>query len=180
MYAEYIKLREKLIKKIRPERFVLPGYDPEGKEKSNILWFLWFSALTGLFSFVVRYQDARDRLFYTDYETGKRFIWDGAVMTDFDEILSWSLAGFLLTAVICLVYIAVRYNYLNKESKSIYLIRRLPQRGELWRRCAVIPIARAVFCIVCAFALLLLCFIIYIGATPDQCLAPDQWAKIWR
>ena len=180
MYAEYIKLREKLIKKIRPERFGLPGYDPENREKNNFIGWLAFSVFISLVFFVGRYSNARDRLYYKDYETGEKFLWDGAIMTDFADVLGWSLAGLFLTAAICLSYIIIRYNYLNKESKSIYLMRRLPKRGELWRRCAAAPLLRAAICLVFAFVLLLLYFAIYMIATPDQCLAPDQWAKIWR
>ncbi len=179
MYAEYIRLREKLIKMIRPQRFELPGYDPKGDEKTTFYTLLALSFLLSL-TFVFRYGMYRERLYYTNYETGEKFLWENAVMTDFDQVLSWSLAGFLLTAVVCLFYIGVRWNYLHKESKSIYLMRRLPQKGELFRRCAAVPLYRSAVCLVCAFAVLLLCFVIYIGATPAQCLAPDQWAKIWR
>lgn len=165
---------------MKNDRYILPGYDPENSEKNNFIGLLAFSVFISLVFFVGRYSNARDRLYYKDYETGEKFLWDGAVMTDFADVLGWSLAGFLLTAIVCLSYIGVRYTYLNKESKSIYLMRRLPQRGELFRRCAAVPLLRAAICLVFAFVLLLLYFAIYMIATPDQCLAPDQWAKIWR
>lgn len=174
------ELKQKIIRKEYPERFTLPGYDPDDSEKNTCYGFLVFSVLVSLVFFIGRYSNARDRLYYKNYETGEKFLWEGAVMTDFAEVLGWSLRGLFITAAICLTYILVRYNYLNKESKSIYLIRRLPRRGELFRRCAAVPLCRAAICLICAFALLVLYYAVYMIATPDQCLAPDQWAKIWR
>ena len=174
------RLRQIIIQRVQPERFTLPGYDPDGSEKNTCYGFLALSVFVSLVFFVGRYSNARDKLYYKDYETGEKFLWDGAIMTDFDIVLGWSLAGVILTAVICLTYIFVRYNYLNKESKSIYLIRRLPSRGELFRRCAAVPLYMAAICLIWAFGLLVLYYLTYLTATPDQCLAPDQWAKIWR
>ena len=174
------ELKEKIIKIVRPERLVLPGYDPDGSEKNTCYGFLAFSVFISLVFFVGRYSNARNKLYYTDYETGEKFLWDGAVMTDFADVLGWSLVGILLTAALCLYYIIVRYTYLHKESKSIYLMRRLPARGELFRRCAAVPFYRAAICLIWAFGLLVLYYATYMTATPDQCLTPDQWSKIWR
>ena len=173
------KFRQIVTNRVRPERFLLPGYDPDGSEKNTCRGLLAFSIFVSLI-FFGRYSTARDKLYYENYETGEKFLWDGAVMTDFDQVLGWSLAGILVTAVICLSYIAARYSYLNKESKSIYLIRRLPARGEIFRRCAAVPLLRAALCLVWAFGLLVLYYLIYMIATPDQCLVPGQWAGIWR
>ena len=173
------KLKEKIIEIVRPERFQLPGYDPKGDEKTTFHVMLVMSILVSLI-FIGRFSNAKDRLYYTDYETGKRFLWENAVMPDFEYILSWTLSGFFITAVICLIYIGVRYAYLHKESKSIYLMRRLPRRGEILRRCAAVPAWHALQCIIWAFGLLLVFFAIYMIATPSSCLTPDQWSKIWR
>ena len=38
----------------------------------------------------------------------------------------------------------------------------------------------AALCLLAAFVVLLLYFGYYMIATPEQCLTPDQWQKIWR
>ena len=54
------------------------------------------------------------------------------------------------------------------------------QRVELHRRCLTLPICAAFGCAVCAFVLLLVYFAIYMLMTPQECLQPEQWYKIWR
>ena len=63
---------------------------------------------------------------------------------------------------------------------SIYLMRRLPDRWELHRRCLVFPFAGLVLCVAAAFLTVVLCYACYMIATPEICLTPGQWQKYWR
>ena len=78
------------------------------------------------------------------------------------------------------MFVIYHYSYHFKGSKSIYLMRRLPDRWELHRRCLTLPIAMAVFFLLMGFVMLLLFFWAYFAAVPAQYIQPDQWAKIWR
>ena len=103
---------------------VLPGYDYTGEKTTFIVMMI----LSGFMCLIYdnRYSRARERLFY--WNADKKVLNVQAVMPDFADLLGWTLSGFLISAAICLIYIGIRYSYLHKESKSIYLMRRLPSK----------------------------------------------------
>lgn len=103
-----------------------------------------------------------------------------AGVPDFVDVLGSSLIFFPLFALGSLFFIVYHYSYHFRGSKSIYLMRRLPDRWELHRRCLTLPIAMAVFFLLLGFIMLLLFFWAYFAAVPAQYIQPDQWAKIWR
>lgn len=100
----------------------------------------------------------------------------------FAELLAESrpMAGFWITAACMAALAAWHYAYHYQGSRSIYLMRRLPSRWELWRRCLALPAAGAV-CALLLAALLLLCYFgLYLLLTPRPCLQPGQWAGLGR
>jgi uncharacterized membrane protein YqhA len=101
-------------------------------------------------------------------------------MPDFIDIFEGSLGGYFILSLCMLLLIALRYAYYYQNSKSIYLMKRLPDKFELHRRCIILPVMAALSCAVIAFLVLLLYFGHYMLFTPDACLTPGQWAKIWR
>jgi len=136
--------------------------------------------VSGLFSlgFLFRYSKYWSRL-YLYYET-KKVLRTGAIMPDFVEVMGRYLLPFVVLALVMLICSVYHYRHHYRGSKSIYLMRRLPNRWELHRRCLTLPLAAAAICLLTAFALLLLYFAIYMLATPEECLTPGQWQKIWR
>lgn len=101
-------------------------------------------------------------------------------MPDFKIILGDKLLFIIIPAVFILfaaTVIHLAYHY--SGSKSIYLMRRLPQRFELLRRCVLIPLVCTAVYLLMAFILLLLFYAYYMSATPESCLTPNQWQKIW-
>lgn len=128
--------------------------------------------------FFVRYVNALDELYA--YENRERFLLDTAVMPDFVDLLGGALWGFLALAVAMLAFAVYHYAYHRQGSNAFYLMRRLPKRFELHRRCLALPIGAALGCALCAFVLLLLYFGIYLLFTPRECVQPEQWYKIWR
>ncbi len=109
----------------------------------------------------------------------EKILRDGAEMLDFVYVLNDSLAGFPIIAGCMILLTAYHYAYHYRGSKSIYLMRRLPDRWELFRRCVTLPFAAGVFCLLAAFLLLLCYFAYYMWVTPEVCLKPGQWQKIW-
>lgn len=152
-----------------------PGYKLR-QEGAVFIWGL-VSALIYSFGFLWRYCDARNGLY--NYLGGKKTLLPDAVMPDMIELLGSALAGFFVLALCMLAMIIFRYAYHRQGSKSIYLMRRLPSKAELHRRCLVLPILAALACLLLAAAVLLGFYGIYMTATPKECLMPDQWQKIW-
>lgn len=125
--------------KINRGNFTPPGYDPEQSEKAFYIVLMVISVLMS-FSFFYRLDDALFHLYII--EGSKRILIEGAVMTDFIGLLEWSFYGFPVTACIAPFFIGYRYAYFFKESKSIYLIKRLPAKGEIFPQMCSCPSGR--------------------------------------
>lgn len=96
-------------------------------------------------------------------------------MPGFFALLDHGLAGFAAVAV-CMAGLALyHWFYHYQGSKSIYLMRRLPQRWELLRRCAALPALGAAACLFTALLLLALYCAIYLLFTPDGYLPLQPW-----
>ncbi|KPU45624.1 hypothetical protein OXPF_08570 [Oxobacter pfennigii] len=157
------------------ERYVPPG----ANVRQELKWFAWGGAVSLLYSFgfLIRYLN--------DYSS--LFLWDGslrvldisATMPDFIEVLGSSLIGFLILELCMSAVIIYHYAYHYQGSKSIYLMKRLPSRFELHRRCVTLPVLAVTASLCAALMLLLIYFAIYMAFTPKACLTPHQWQKIW-
>ncbi|MBO5973666.1 MAG: hypothetical protein J6Q16_03105, partial [Clostridia bacterium] len=90
------------------------------------------------------------------------------------------LWGFYLTALVMVAFILITSTYYRRGTTSIYTMRRLPSRWEINKRSLPLPLLAAITVMVLAFIVLMIYFAIYMCATPEQCLRPDQWAKLWR
>lgn len=101
-------------------------------------------------------------------------------MSPFAEVLGGSLWGFAVVALICLALTAVRWGYYYQGSRSIYFMRRLPQRGELTRRTAGLPVLLAMLTLVCAAVMLLGCLAAYWLIVPEEIRPVDQWQSMWN
>lgn len=108
-----------------------------------------------------------------------RVLREGAIMTDFVEVLNYALIGFAILALVMAALAVYNYAYHRQGSKSIYLMRRLPNRWELHKRCLAIPLVSVLMCAAAAFILLCIYYWIYMLVTPEVCLVPGQWQKIW-
>lgn len=129
------------------------------------------------FTFPYRYANALTQLYR--YEGTKRVLPADAAMPDFSVLLDTALVGFFILALCMLALIPYHYAYHYQGGRSIYLMRRLPNRWELHRRCLTLPLLAVALCLLAAFMLLLIYFGVYMAITPEICLTPGQWAKIW-
>jgi hypothetical protein len=147
--------------------------------RRELSWVRAGCALSFLYSlgFLIRLHAGYEELFT---KVGMdRVLTPGAVMPDFTEILAGSLAGFGVVALCMAALAAWHYFYHYQGSKSIYLMRRLPDRWELARRCAALPVLSAAAAVLLAFLVPLAYFGVYLLVTPEGCLTPGQWQKIW-
>ncbi len=123
--------------------------------------------------------------YYNFYNSMFEFIGDkkvllpGRDMMDFHVVTENCFDGFLISAFIFLVAIIFHYGYHHKDSKSIYTMKRLPQKCELHIRCITLPAIGIALCIILSFLLLLLFYYHYVTVTPPECLLPDQWRNFW-
>ena len=79
-----------------------------------------------------------------------------------------------------LAFVIYHYLYCRTGSMSVYLLRRLPRRGEYHRLCWTLPVACAVLVFVAEALFLLIYFGIYVWRVPNDYLVPGQFATIWR
>lgn len=145
--------------------------------KQTLIWG-GIASVFWSFSFVAKLTNSYNNLFRTVRD--QRVLREGAIMPDFVELMRYSLIGFLVLAAAMAVICVYNYAYHRQGSKSIYLMRRLPDRLELHKRCLTLPLISILLCTVAALILLCIYYWIYMAVTPEQCLTPGQWQKIWR
>lgn len=113
------------------------------------------------------------------WEGGMRVLTPGAVMDDFGaciQLVRWVVVVMVLWALIqginfCLYHV--------QKTKSIYLMRRLPDRWEFARRCWSLPLMMVGLTLVTYGLLLGISWGIYALAAPRDCIAEGQWQRLW-
>lgn len=149
------------------ENYIPPGMNCK-KELQGICWGLLVAILYS-FSFLWKYVEARNELYVWRYGSVK-MLQEGAVMPTFESLLEGSFDGFMIF-VICMAGLVTWHYFTHVQgSKSIYLMRRLPDEWELHRRCILLPAAASVIAVIMAAALVLVYYGIYLFFTPQQCL----------
>lgn len=145
-------------------------------ERSILAACLAVSALISLV-FPSRFAEQYANLYIT--ADASRILRAGARMEDFSVLMRGALLGFLVTALLMVFLAAYHYRWHFQGSKSIYLMRRLPSKYELARRCLAVPVLGILLAALTAFLLACLYYAVYIRLTPPQCLTPGQWQAFW-
>lgn len=149
----------------------LEKYTPLGIDVGKqVGWWLAGVTAATLHSmlFLIRYFDRRADLYYL--KAGKRVLMEGAVMTDFETLTEGVFLTFYLVSIVTLLVIIYHYFYHYQGSKMVYLMKRLPDKWDLRRRCITLPVVGAVLLMVWMFVVRMLYYAIYILCTPSQCL----------
>lgn len=128
--------------------------------------------------FLYSYGQANRALYYIS--PGQRILRPDATMPPFSSLLGISLYGCLAAALAMIPVVWAFWNSHTMGSKSIYTMRRLPNRWELHRRCITIPALAAVGFLLLAVALWGIDFAIYWNYTPPSCLPPSMWEALWN
>lgn len=155
------------MKPIEWQRYVPLGIC--GKQvRTSLLSALSAAAALCLLTFLGHYTTARRSLY--QWADGTRELIPGAVMPDFMLILQGSFVCLAMLAACMPALALIFYLFHYHGARSIYTMRRLPNRWELWRRCLALPLFTVAACLAAAILLGLLCRGIYLWATPDICL----------
>ena len=154
--------------KIDPDRYVPMGI--EGLDELRRLgWLMGGGSVWSVLYFLGSYMEAYDSLFL--HRAGFRtMLREGAVMPGFFEILSGSEVMFLIACSLMPFWALYHYNYHYNGSKSIYLMRRLPDSWDLHRRCLTVPVVGLLGALAFQGILGCLYYLLYIFVTPRQCL----------
>lgn len=155
----------------------LSRYTPLGRKTSQPIqggiFMLVVAALRALVELMDNYLHARDSLFETVrvsmMETSKELI-PGAVIQPFHSLIQSSLNFFPWFWAFMLWEVIDCYLCHRKDTKSIYLMRRLPDKWELHRRCWGRPLIWVGRSVLLAEAILLFFFVVYLVFTPKECL----------
>lgn len=145
-----------------------PNTDPAQMAATIRLWLI-ATAVVGAVLFAIRYTGSYNQLFY--YVEGVRYLLPGQTILPF-----WSAAGriaFLggVQALMALLLPLQLYGSFSKSSRSIYLMRRLPDGGRTLRRMVMeVPLRWLAW--TAAETLLLLggAYLIWRFVTPAACL----------
>ena len=96
------------------------------------------------------------------------------LMDHFSALIRHTGLGFQILAAALVLLAAGHGLHHCRESRSIYLMRRLPDKWDLWRRCLALPALGLACCAVLAVLLVLLYFFIYRFCTPSEYCAPAE------
>lgn len=153
-----------------------PGMNVEGEK-----FFFGFGMCAAFFyswSFIWRYLEARMRL--SEISRLQRFpkvIYQGTI-EHFSVLLGNALIGFWFVAIGMMGFAIIHYAYFWQGSKSIYVMKRLPNKMELYKRVWTLPLISLLLCAVTALVLLFIYYGVYVLATPKQCLPLNLW-PLW-
>jgi len=150
--------------KIDWSKYIPPGIDYE-REKLFFLAGMTASLFYSVF-YIDCYWDAYQSLWEWHDNTLRR----GAVIDPFWELVDNYPIGYLMVALSMFAVAAGHYAHYWQGSKSIYLVRRLPDRGYLRRTCWTIPLLWMGISLLTGAITLLVYFAIYVGFTPWECL----------
>lgn len=126
---------------------------------------LW-SVLCFLMGYLPRLRDIRHYIRWGGPKT--------ILMDHFAALIRHTALGFQVLSAALLLMAVSHYLYHYREGRSIYLMRRLPDRRDLWRRCLALPLLGLAGCALLYLVLLLIYFAVYRACTPPGYCAPAE------
>lgn len=155
-----------------PKRHLPPGWDWENL-RAGLLWGHGAS-LASLFIFVNRYLDSRASLYshiqQLDGTLVKQLIPGRTVAPFWTLLAGMPLWGMWIFWILMGVQVWRHYSCHTRDSMPIYLMRRLPDKWELHRRCWTVPVLACLVELLVFAVGIGLCWLLWYVATPAGCL----------
>lgn len=129
-------------------------------------------------SFLFSYGTAYDNLYSGRYYW--RVLLNDAVMENINVLMKHSFAGIWIMAVDCIMMAVSHYTDFYRDTKSIYVMKRIPRKSELHRRCLVLPLFGFLAGVLFAAVLMVFYVFIYYHMTPAGCLPEYTSLDLWR
>lgn len=169
-------------KKLQLEDYMPVGYDGRYEIKYftigmvlSVLWgSLYFRRLYNNWWHLWKREWVNGELVRTE-------VLEGAMMRSFEELFFSpnSLAGFLVVGCMMFGFMVGHYVYHYQISKSIYVMKRLPDKWELYRRCFTLPLIGLVISLFVAGLFYGISAFVYYYVVPPQCMV--GWCiENWR
>lgn len=167
------------------ERLAPPGIDYEKEIRMYITW-LTVAVLYSL-PVLLRYKSRYGELFYVNIRhlesyngNPAKYLFPDAEMAPLNEVLGTHMLGFAVVAIAMIGVAVYHYIYHRQGSKSIYLMKRLPDRMVYHRRCLSLPLLGIAVAIGVGLLFFGIYAAIYFFVTPEEALAAGQLSNIWR
>lgn len=164
----------------RLDRMVPPGFDWAAELKWLRIGLILCIALS-VFLFFARYWNGVAQLYETDWASGEKVLRANARLDSFSQVMSGTMVGFSFLTLVILLLTVYHYLYYYRDSKSIYVMKRLPKRFELHRRSISLPLASIAVCLCTVLLLIIIYYGLYHLMAPRGCeIWPGQWDSFWQ
>lgn len=157
------------------ERYAPPGY--ELKTELRYILYISLASLLVSFGFFLRFREAYNLLF--DFENGVKVLLPNAQVPDFETLSKDAFSLFRTLSPWLSFFIWYHYRYFKVETKSIYLMLRLPNRFEYHMRCWAIPLAFILLSYLAIALLKVVYFTYYLNMIPLSAWPPGQSMNLW-
>ncbi|MBO4628038.1 MAG: hypothetical protein J5645_08685 [Lachnospiraceae bacterium] len=143
----------------------------------------FFGAMVGFvigggLTFFVQYWSDHGELY--DVHAGIRVLNPAKEMPPLSSLVSGRLVWFFVLLISSIMVIIIHYASFYRESRSIYLMKRIPNRAELHVRCLTVPLLAIAIGLIIAYVLFLLFVWCYFRYTPEPCLPEQTVPTFWR
>lgn len=137
-----------------------------------------FIGLIGLLFFALSYRSALAECYY--WYRNRKMLFPDAHIADFANIMAHCYWGFWMYLAYLIGVAGNNYYSFYQPTKSIYVMKRIPNAGELHRRCLTVPLLGLAMGLV-VMALCTLAFgLYYTLATPAEVSPAWNLPQIWR
>ena len=168
----------------RFERLAPPGIDYKKEIRIYIIWLA--AAVLYSLPVLLRYKSRYGELFYVNYRYLERYsgnpakyLFPDAEMAPLNEVLGTHMLGFAVVAIAMIGIAVYHYIYHHQGSKSIYLMKRLPDQMALHRRCLSLPLLGMAIAIGVGLLMFGIYAAVYFLVTPEEALVAGQLSNIW-